>query len=258
MGDARAATLTLAIEMLGARDPAPLAPVLADNARWYGRGPGGGCRSRDDILRTLGDTFEHGPRIELADASLVSGHAVLHVRLSGGGWREGEDAWYLLVLGDDGLVSEIAVYASIASVEHDLAIRAAGAVATDAGAPPAVSALVPFVHVVDIARSVAFYRDLGFTVVDTFEPDGELAWAFLESDGARLMLARASAPIDHHAQAVLFYLYARDLDGLRDHLVAVGASPGEIFDGTPGPKREMRVADPDGYVLMIAQIEPDT
>jgi hypothetical protein len=30
---------------------------------------------------------------------------------------------------------------------------------------------------------------------------------------------------------------------------------GEIQDGTPGPSQEMRPTDPDGYVLMVAQIE---
>ena len=76
--------------------------------------------------------------------------------------------------------------------------------------------------------------------------------------GARpcaLMLAQDDARIDHRAQAVLFYVYAHDLAGLRDHLVAHGVAAGEIVDGTPGPRNEMRVEDPDGYVLMIAQIE---
>jgi hypothetical protein len=56
---------------------------------------------------------------------------------------------------------------------------------------------------------------------------------------------------------VLFYLYARDLFGLRDRLVAAGVDAGEIVDGRPGPRAEMRVEDPDGYVLMIAQIEDE-
>jgi len=52
---------------------------------------------------------------------------------------------------------------------------------------------------------------------------------------------------------VLFYLYARDLVAVRDHLVAHGLTPGEIIDGTPDPRHEMRVTDPDGYCLMVAQ-----
>jgi hypothetical protein len=36
---------------------------------------------------------------------------------------------------------------------------------------------------------------------------------------------------------------------------AAGVKAGEIEDGSPCPSQEMRVIDPDGYVLMIAQIE---
>ncbi len=56
-------------------------------------------------------------------------------------------------------------------------------------------------------------------------------------------------------ESVFFYLYAPDLSGLRDHLVAHGVTVGEIVDGTPGPREEMRVTDPDGYCLMVAQID---
>jgi catechol 2,3-dioxygenase-like lactoylglutathione lyase family enzyme len=114
------------------------------------------------------------------------------------------------------------------------------------------------VHAADVERSVAFYRHLGFAPVDTYKPGGELVWAFVQVEQAQLMLARADAPMDHREQAVLFYLYTHDLAGLRDQLVARGLAPGEIVDGCPGPRREMRVADPDGYVLMIAQIGAET
>jgi hypothetical protein len=67
------------------------------------------------------------------------------------------------------------------------------------------------------------------------------------------MLERASAPIDPHQQAVLFYLYADDVDGLRDHLIAQGLPVGPIRDGRPGPEREISISDPDGYCLMIAE-----
>lgn len=118
-----------------------------------------------------------------------------------------------------------------------------------------VSDLVPFVHVRDVPRSVAFYERLGFEVRDTYEVDDRLVWAALQHEHARVMLALASAPIDPRQQAVLFYLYAEDLDGLRGHLLADGVPVGPIVDGSPGPKREMRLSDPDGYCLMIAESE---
>ena len=51
-----------------------------------------------------------------------------------------------------------------------------------------INGLVPFVHVRSVERSIAFYETLGFAVNDTFEPDGTVAWAFLEHEQARIML----------------------------------------------------------------------
>jgi hypothetical protein len=118
-----------------------------------------------------------------------------------------------------------------------------------------VSELIPFVHVVEVARSIAFYELLGFEVRDTYTHDGKLDFAALESGSARTMLVRAAGPIDPREQRVRFYLYVEDLDALRADLVENGVGPGPIVDGTPGPKREMTVRDPDGYCLMIAEID---
>jgi catechol 2,3-dioxygenase-like lactoylglutathione lyase family enzyme len=121
-----------------------------------------------------------------------------------------------------------------------------------------VSDLIPFVHVSDLGRSIAFYERLGFSVTDTYEHHGRLDWAALEAGSARLMLARATAPIDRRQQAVLFYLYTDDLPALRERLVSEGLPVGEIRDGTPGPRQELAMNDPDGYCLMVAQIEEQT
>jgi hypothetical protein len=70
------------------------------------------------------------------------------------------------------------------------------------------------------------------------------------------MLTLDGDPIQPAGQGVLFYLYSPDLAGLRARLLAAGIEAGEIEDGRPGPSEEMRVVDPDGYVLMVAQLEP--
>ncbi|MGH3787053.1 MAG: hypothetical protein ACRDRG_10990 [Pseudonocardiaceae bacterium] len=62
---------------------------------------------------------------------------------------------------------------------------------------------------------------------------------------AELMLAETEEPVDAARQGVLFYLYSSDLVGLRAHLRANGAAPSDIADGSPGPREEMRVDDPD-------------
>jgi hypothetical protein len=118
-----------------------------------------------------------------------------------------------------------------------------------------VSRLVPFVRVVDVERSVAFYCHLGFAVEDVATYQDRLSWASLRSEGAEMMLEGTQGPSDPDRQRVLFYLYSRDLAALREQLIGAGIEAGEIEDGTPGPREEMRVIDPDGYVLMIAQID---
>jgi hypothetical protein len=121
-----------------------------------------------------------------------------------------------------------------------------------------VSGLVPFVHVEDVDRSIAFYYHLGFIVASVYKYRGTSVWADLRSEGAELMVSTDGDAIDPAGQGVLFYLYSDDLAALREQLLADGIHVGEIVDGTPGPPQEMRLTDPDGYVLMVAQLEaPD-
>jgi catechol 2,3-dioxygenase-like lactoylglutathione lyase family enzyme len=118
-----------------------------------------------------------------------------------------------------------------------------------------VNRLVPFVRVIDVERSVAFYGHLGFTVGDVARYRDRLSWASLQSEGAGIMFEGTNPPIDPDRQRILFYLYSEDLAALREQLLAAGIEAGEIEDGSPGPSEQMRVTDPDGYVLMIAQID---
>src|SRR5262249_34945021 len=110
----------------------------------------------------------------------------------------------------------------------------------------------------DVERSIAFYYPLGFIVESIYKYRGTAVWAELASMGARLMVSTDGDAIDPAGQGVLFYLYSDDLAALREQLLAEGIDAGEIVDGTPGPREEMRVTDPDGSVLMVAQIEQNT
>ena len=118
-----------------------------------------------------------------------------------------------------------------------------------------VNRLVPFVHVDDVERSVAFYHHLGFAVESVYKYRERPVWAALQSGAAELMVTLDGDPIDPAGQGVLFYLYSHDLAGLRAQLLANWIEAGEIEDGAPGPGEEMRVIDPDGYVLIVAQTE---
>jgi catechol 2,3-dioxygenase-like lactoylglutathione lyase family enzyme len=118
-----------------------------------------------------------------------------------------------------------------------------------------VNRLVPFVRVVDVERSVAFYGHLGFSVQEFAKYRDRLSWASLQSEAAEIMLEGTYGPSDPDRQRVQFYLYSRDLAALRDQLLRAGIEAGQIEDGSPGPSEQMRVTDPDGYVLMIAQVD---
>ena len=83
-----------------------------------------------------------------------------------------------------------------------------------------IFSLVPMAHVAHVQRSADFYEQLGFKVVSTYKNDaGVLCWVDLTSSDVRLMLTLASAPVVADQQAVLFYSYADDLIGLREHLL---------------------------------------
>ena len=120
--------------------------------------------------------------------------------------------------------------------------------------PQPVRRLVPFAHVASVPASIAFYETLGFALQNSVAPEGtaEPNWAWLEgAHGAALMLAKADEPVVAAQQAVLFYLYVDDVPAKHAELTAAGVAAGEIRYEFYAPRGEFRVADPDGYVLMI-------
>jgi catechol 2,3-dioxygenase-like lactoylglutathione lyase family enzyme len=130
---------------------------------------------------------------------------------------------------------------------------------------PVISGLVPMAHVLDMERSVAFYRLLGFEIGNYVPREGPMHWVWLYSPqapdwkrGPNLMLTRSLCAIDVEAQEVLFYLYVSDLPALRARMLAAGISASEISYPDYLPEGEFRVADPDGYTLMIAQAGAST
>ncbi|MEZ5465358.1 MAG: hypothetical protein R3F22_09110 [Lysobacteraceae bacterium] len=120
--------------------------------------------------------------------------------------------------------------------------------------------LVAFAHVADVERSITFYADLGFEAAHTVmsHDQATTVWAWLESEKANLMVGLADEPFDSSRQAVLFYLYFENIKQTRAALVELGHSPGEIKYPFYMPGGECRLEDPDGYVLMLAQMQPAT
>jgi catechol 2,3-dioxygenase-like lactoylglutathione lyase family enzyme len=127
----------------------------------------------------------------------------------------------------------------------------------DTPPPTLVRDLVPYAHVQDVGASVEFYSVLGFEPVATMGGRGQDGWwVYLQAGRARLMLAAADEPVVADAQAVLFYLYTDDLRRLRQQVVAQGLGPSPIGHPAHMPAGEIRLHDPDGYVLLIGQLRP--
>ena len=116
-----------------------------------------------------------------------------------------------------------------------------------------VSSLVPMAFVKNVTRSIEFYKKLGFVVGNTNTAEGasEPHWVWLQSAGAHLMLANATAPLDPEEQAVLFYLYCDDIVAFRNELLESGLEVGPVQHPFYAPRGEFRVTDPDGYCLMV-------
>lgn len=132
--------------------------------------------------------------------------------------------------------------------------------------------VVPFTHVVDVDRSLGFYAKLGFCVASVLrDGEGRAFWAMVKSGAGEMMFARASGVVDAAQQAVLFYMYCEDVAAMRRRLQEGGVVAGGGFHGTraivdergvvfeishPGhmPAGELRVHDPDGYVILVGQL----
>lgn len=123
--------------------------------------------------------------------------------------------------------------------------------------------LVPELDVVKLDISINFYVDIcGFAI--RYRRDEE-AFAYLELDGAELMLQEASGPGRRFRTAPLQRPYGRginlqievsDIQTLYYRIRAAGAAiivPLEIVwyrvEGASIGSRQMVVADPDGYLL---------
>jgi SnoaL-like domain len=231
---------------------------------WQGLRPDLVCANRDAVLDNVRSSDGWLPDvwgIELhadGDQVMLGVHSPDLIEIAGEP-LDGEIYDVFTII--DGLIVRMDEYRTrddaLDAMKARLAQTAAPAAALQRTPTAPVEDLIPFVHVADVERSIAFYELLGFAVSATDGPSDLLGWAALEHQQAKLMVARADSPVDPSMQGVLFYLYTHDLPALQTHLRAHGQAAGAIRDGTPGPRHEMRLHDPDGYVLMVAQLDED-
>jgi predicted enzyme related to lactoylglutathione lyase len=121
----------------------------------------------------------------------------------------------------------------------------------------AVTKLIPSLGVSDIDRSVGFYGQFfGFRVVDSYEVEGHMAWCWLQSNGADLMLQQLSGDQQITlnpaiGQSWCIYIRPDDLPELHARLTKAGFPVSEIARTSYGAS-EFFLSDPDGYELWIS------
>lgn len=258
-------------EAIARGDLSVLERELAPDARWRAVEDGPwNCEGREAIIETMGrnlagrvrgkieETIQDGSRVLVAfrpETPLANDERPLD-----------EGIAYVVATFRDGKLIELKGCADRAAAKAHLAgeelaptVPVLEGPGRPASVPPPpeqrVSGLIPFVHVEDVQRSIDFYHHLGFTLASVYKYKGTPIWAELESEQAQLMVTTDGDSIEPAGQGILFYLYSPDLAALRQQLLRAGVEAGPIEDGTPGPREQMELTDPDGYVLMVAQID---
>jgi catechol 2,3-dioxygenase-like lactoylglutathione lyase family enzyme len=121
---------------------------------------------------------------------------------------------------------------------------------------PVLEHMCPFFIVNNVARSIAFYRDvLGF---ETWyrEPDEEPFFAVIGRDGAQLFLkAGEAAPMPNPSRDPAMrwdtYVLAFDPDSFAAEFAARGAIFSAPLKDTHDALRGFEIKDPDGYTLFF-------
>src|SRR3954468_14359229 len=117
---------------------------------------------------------------------------------------------------------------------------------------------VPAFRVPNVARTLAWYRDvLGFAA-DPFGPPDDPSFAILRRDGAELMLQKIRADVGESRSAARSgggwdaYIRVADVRGLREAVRAHVPDVGPVVAREYGCQ-EFAVTDPDGHVLVFGQ-----
>jgi uncharacterized glyoxalase superfamily protein PhnB len=79
--------------------------------------------------------------------------------------------------------------------------------------------VAPMIHVPDVRATVDWYRDIGFTVIDTYSDNGEgLSWAMLSFGSSQVMFNEGGQPSTQHRREVDLYVYSDNVEDLYERL----------------------------------------
>ena len=112
-----------------------------------------------------------------------------------------------------------------------------------------LTSIAPMLPVAKLAASVAFYKELGFTVGNRAD---ELGWAMLRFGSCQLMLDQSIAQGGRAARNSVIYLYPDDVAAYHARLRKAGIAVPDLAVTFYG-MTEFRLTDPDGNQLWIGQ-----
>ena len=118
-------------------------------------------------------------------------------------------------------------------------------------------AVMPTLTVGDIARSMAWYRDvLGFIVADEMIHEGALVGASIKAGSVAILLGQDNwAKGRDREKGVGFRLYcttAQEIDEIAAEIVARGGELAQPPTDQPWGARDFSVVDPDGFKISIS------
>ncbi len=116
------------------------------------------------------------------------------------------------------------------------------------------TSIFPILSTPDVARALAFYRDLlGATVTYEFPgPDGTPVYVGLELGISHLGIGLdTTGASGATASSTSLWVYADDCDAAVERLRAAGVTVVEEPTDQPWGERVARVLDPDGTVVII-------
>ncbi len=113
-----------------------------------------------------------------------------------------------------------------------------------------VRKVVPMIHVPNVQATVDWYKEIGFTVTDSFAEDDEINWALLSYGESEIMFnAGGGESTSDHREVDL---YVENVDDLYARLKDRAEVVSEIDDTFYG-MREFIIRDPNRFWVTFGQ-----
>ena len=112
--------------------------------------------------------------------------------------------------------------------------------------------VVPMIHVLDVQATVEWYKDVGFTVISTFDDDGEMNWALLSLGDSEIMFNSGGRSSSSDRREVDLYVHAENVDDLYRRLKDRADVVEGIHDTFYG-MREFIIRDPNRFWVTFGQ-----